>query len=333
MDNWKDEIAPYEGADNRRSVWQLINTVLPFFALWILAYLSLSVSYWLSLVFIIPAAGFLVRIFILFHDCTHQSFFTNRRANEITGIVTGLLTSFPYHQWKHEHAVHHATNSNLGKRGTGDIWTLTVDEYMALPRLKRLVYRFYRHPLTMFGIGPIYIILGAYRYNRKGSSRTERWNTYMTNALLPLIGGLLCWWLGWKSVLLIEGPILYLSAMAGIWLFYVQHQFENTYFEQPEEWDFVRAAMEGSSFYQLPKVLQWMVGNIGYHHIHHLSSRVPNYKLQQLYENHPSLQRVTAVRFFASFQALRFRLWDEQAKRFVAFREVARRRMTNPPSA
>lgn len=320
--NWKKIIAPYEKSNVRHSVWQLFNTLIPFFGLWSLAYLSLSVSYWLSLVFIIPAAGFLIRIFIIFHDCCHHSFFSNRRANAIVGTITGILTCCPYHQWRYTHTVHHATSGNLNKRGTGDIWTLTVDEYLALPPLQRLAYRFYRNPIVMFVIGPIYIFLIDYRFNRKRASKAERINTYITNLGIVGIAGLLSWVIGWQEFLLIQGPIFLLSGMAGVWLFYVQHQFENTYFEKEEEWDYVRAAMEGSSFYNLPKILHWMTGNIGFHHIHHLSPKVPNYNLPQAHYNTPFLQDVPAVGLISSLRSLRYRLWNEQSKKFIGFREI-----------
>jgi len=321
---WKKEIAPFETPDIRRSIWQILNTIVPFLALWCLAYLSMSVSVWLALALAIPAAGFLVRTFIIFHDCCHFSFFKSHRANIVVGTITGLLTFFPYYQWKHEHAVHHATSSNLCKRGTGDIWTLTVDEYVASPKWRRVAYRIYRNPIVLFGFGPIFLFLVEYRMNNKGVGRKERINTHLTNVALLIIMGVLCWTLGWQKVLIIQGAILYISGMAGIWLFYVQHQFEDTYFEHNEDWDFVRAAMEGSSFYKLPKLLQWMTGNIGFHHIHHLSARVPNYKLQKLYEANAALQKVPSVGLLASFKSLRFRLWDEAAKRFIGFKGVAK---------
>jgi omega-6 fatty acid desaturase (delta-12 desaturase) len=317
---WMQELAPYEQPDARRSAWQLVNTIGPFLILWAAAYLTLDISVWLAVPILVVAAGFLVRIFILFHDCTHHSFFKNRKANEWAGIVTGFLTGFPYHQWRREHAIHHATSSNLSRRGTGDIWTLTVDEYTALPWHRRLAYRLYRNPVVMFGFGPLYLILIAYRFNKRGAGFRERWNTRLTNVALLAFFGLLCVLLGWERVVIVEGSILYLSAMVGIWLFYVQHQFEQGYFEQAEEWDYVRAALKGSSFYRLPSVLQWIVGNIGFHHIHHLSPRVPNYNLRRVHNQHAGLRAVTAIGLWGSLRSLRYRLWDEKAKRFRSFR-------------
>lgn len=308
----------------KRSVWQLINTLVPFFALWYGAFLSLSVSYWLTLAFVIPAGGFLIRIFIIFHDCCHKSFFKNRLANEIVGTVTGILTSCPYHQWRHTHSVHHATSSNLNKRGMGDVWTLTVDEYVALSPLKRLVYRLYRNPIVMFGFGPIYIFLMDYRFNRKDAGLKERLNTYVTNLAIVAGVGLMCWIIGWQAFLLIQGPIFLISGMCGIWLFYVQHQFEDSYFENEEEWDYVKAAVQGSSYYKLPKVLHWITGNIGYHHVHHLSPRVPNYYLEQVHNSNSFLQNVQTITLLTSLRSLRFRVWNEQSKKFVGFKEISR---------
>jgi omega-6 fatty acid desaturase (delta-12 desaturase) len=219
--------------------------------------------------------------------------------------------------------VHHATNSNLSRRGTGDIWTLTVDEYLTSSPFRRMVYRAYRNPFVMFGLGPIHIFLIVYRFNRKRAGRKERLNTYATNLGLAGMVGILCWTLGWREFLLVQGPILYLSGMAGIWLFYVQHQFEDSYFEQSGDWDFVTAALQGSSLYKLPKVLQWMTGNIGFHHVHHLGPRIPNYYLSRIHHSLPFLQNVPTIGLFSSLRSLRYRVWDERGKKFVGFREIA----------
>jgi omega-6 fatty acid desaturase (delta-12 desaturase) len=303
-------------------VWQIINTLVPFFLLWYFAYLSLSISYWITIVIAIIAGGFLIRIFIIFHDCCHKSFFKNRMANEIVGTLTGILTCCSYFQWRHSHSVHHATSGNLNKRGTGDIWTLTVEEYVALSPLRRLVYRLYRNPFIMFTIGPIYIFLIDYRFNRKRAGAKERINTYITNLSIVGIAGLLCWMIGWQSCVLVQGPILFLSAVAGIWLFYVKHQFEETYFETEANWDYVKAAMHGSSFYKLPKVLHWITGNIGFHHIHHLSPRVPNYYLEAVHNKNPLLQDVRTITLASSLRSLRFRIWDEHSRKFIGFKEI-----------
>lgn len=320
--NLRKQIAPFENSTMKESVWQIINTVVPYIVLWYLAYLSLSVSYWLALVPIVLATGFLTRVFIIFHDCTHYSFFKSRRANRIVGTIMGVLTIFPFDQWGHEHSVHHATSGNLDKRGTGDIWTLTVDEYLAAPLTLRFAYRFYRNPLVMFGLGPIYVFLLKNRFNRKGAKQKERMNTYLTNVVIVAVIGLLCWAVGWQSFLLVEGTIFLLSGSVGIWLFYVQHTFEDSYFVEDKDWKYVKAAVEGSSFYKLPKLLQFLTGNIGYHHVHHLSPRVPNYKLEEAHNNTPPLQKVPTISLATSLKSLRFRLWDEKRKNFVSFKEV-----------
>lgn len=316
----KKQIAPYEKSTTKASVWQLINTIVPFFILWYIAYQALSVSYLLTLVPAIIAAGLMTRIFIIFHDCTHHSFFKDRRANRIVGTITGILTFFPFDQWGHEHSVHHATSGNLDKRGTGDIWVLTIDEYMAAPLMTRLAYRFYRNPFVMFIIGPIYVFLITNRFNRKGAKKKERMNTYLTNVSLAAIIALLIMAVGWESFLLVQGSIFLIAGSIGIWLFYVQHNFEDSYFEGDKEWEYVKAAVEGSSFYKLPKVLQWMTGNIGFHHVHHLSPRVPNYKLEEAHKNTLPLQNVPTITLSTSLTSLRFRLWDEKNKTFVGFK-------------
>ncbi|MCF6094591.1 fatty acid desaturase [Microaerobacter geothermalis] len=318
----KKGVSLHGKSDRWKSIWQLVNSIVPFVLLWGLTYVSLSISIWITLALAILAAGFMIRIFIIFHDCCHQSFFVGRKANAIIGTITGILTFFPYDQWKNEHSIHHATSGNLCRRGTGDIWTLTTEEYMALSPWRRLGYRLYRNPFIMFGLGPVFLFLVLYRLNRKNASRKERMNTYLTNAALIGLMGLLSWTLGWKEVLLVQGSILYLSGVAGIWLFYVQHQFENTYYERAVEWDYVSAAMRGSSFYKLPTILQWMTGNIGFHHIHHLDPQVPNYLLQQTHESNADLQHVPAIGLRQSLRALRYRLWDESSKRFVGFRDL-----------
>jgi omega-6 fatty acid desaturase (delta-12 desaturase) len=315
-------VAPYEKSNTKSSVKQLLNTLPPFFLFWVAAYMSLSVSYWLTLFFAILASGFVIRIFIVFHDCCHQSFFKSRKANEILGTITGILTMFPYHQWKHSHAIHHSASSNLDKRGIGDMWLLTIDEYMASSRWKRIAYRAYRNPLVMFGIGPIATFVVSYRFNVKGAKRSERINTWVTNISILALYSLLCWAIGWQNFILIQAPIFWISGALGIWLFYVQHQFEDSYFEHEEDWSYVKAAVEGSSYYKLPKVLQWITGNIGFHHVHHLSPRVPNYNLEQAHNAVPPLQHATTVTLAASLKAINFRLWDEENKKFVSFKHI-----------
>ncbi|RKD68135.1 omega-6 fatty acid desaturase (delta-12 desaturase) [Sinobaca qinghaiensis] len=315
-------VAPFEKSDQSKSTKQLFNTLIPFFTLWFLAYQSLSISIWLSLPLSIIASGFVVRTFIIFHDCCHQSFFKSKKANSILGTITGIITLFPFEKWKREHSIHHATSSNLDKRGVGDIWVMTVDEYKEASAFEKFSYRLYRNPLVMFGLGPFYLFLITNRFNRKGPRRKERINTYIINASIVAIYGVMIAVIGWQAFLLVQGPILFVSGSLGIWLFYVQHQFEDSYFEEESEWDFVKAAVDGSSYYKLPKVLQWASGNIGYHHVHHLSPRVPNYNLEQAHESTPPLQQATTITLGSSLKSIRFRLYDEKNKTFVGFREM-----------
>ena len=317
-------VKPYTYADNRRSTLQIFNTILPLMITWTLGYLSVSISNWLALAFAIIAAGLLVRTFIIFHDCTHGSFYHDKKKNDILGTITGVLTSFPYEKWKREHAIHHASSSNLDKRGVGDIWVMTVEEYSQGSTWKRIAYRFYRNPFVMFGLGPLYLILISNRFNEKKVKKKERFNTYIVNILFfAMIIGLIIFQ-GWQAFLLVHGVSLYVAAMLGIWLFYIQHTFEDSYFEEESEWNYVKAAVEGSSYYQLPKFLQWLTGNIGYHHVHHLAPRVPNYHLEEAHEKTPPLQYATTITLKTSLESLKYRLYDPGKKVFITFKEYKR---------
>ncbi|MFD2638118.1 fatty acid desaturase [Piscibacillus salipiscarius] len=318
----KKSMKQFEQSDAKASVWQIINTIPPVFILWYLAYASLSVSIWLSLACTVVAAGFVVRTFIIFHDCGHGSFFKNRKANHIIGTITGIITMFPYEKWRREHAIHHATSSNLDKRGTGDVWIMTVEEYVNASKLERFQYRLYRNPFVMFVLGPLYLFLVTNRMNRKEAKKNEIRNTYLTNVSIVALVTVLILLVGWQSFLMVHLPIMFVSGSLGIWLFYVQHQFEDSYFEDEEEWDYVKAAIDGSSYYKLPRVLQWITGNIGYHHVHHLSPKVPNYNLEDAHESTPPLQQATTITVKSSLKSIRFRLFDETNKKFVSFKEV-----------
>lgn len=321
----KKSVAPFANSDMKSSIWQIVNSIIPFILLWILAYQSLSVSYWLAVPFIILAAGFVIRTFIIFHDCTHGSFFKNPKANRVVGTITGIITHFAFEKWKRSHTIHHATSSNLDKRGTGDVWIMTVEEYAKAGFWERFTYRLYRNPIVMFGLGPLHLFFIDNRFNRKGAKKKERWNTHFITASIAVIYALLIWGIGLVPFLIIQLPILLVSGALGIWLFYVQHQFEDSYFEKEEDWDFVKAAVDGSSYYQLPKIIQWLTGNIGYHHVHHLSPKVPNYNLEKTHEHTVPLQQVTTITLASSFKAVRFRLYDERNKQFVTFKDVKRR--------
>lgn len=316
------DVAPFAKSDTKKSIIQIINTVPPIFILWFLAYQSLDVSVLLTIAFAIAAAFFVIRTFIIFHDCTHGSFFRNKKANSIVGTITGVLTLFPYEKWKREHSIHHASSSNLDKRGVGDIWVMTVEEYENASKFERFSYRVYRNPITLFGLGPLYLVMIAGRFNRKDARKKERMNTYLINVILVVVYAALIALVGWKAFLLIQGVMMFTAGALGIWLFYIQHTYEDSYFEEESEWDYVKAAIEGSSYYQLPKVLQWATGNIGFHHVHHLAPRVPNYNLEMAHELTPPLHQATTITIKDSLASLKYRLYDPVNKKFITFREA-----------
>ena len=317
---WQQLIAKYQRPDTRRSMWQLGNSVIPYLILWYLMYRSLAVSYWLTLALSLLAVGCLIRTFIIFHDCGHGAFFRSRKANDLVGFITGVLTLTPYYKWRREHAVHHATSGDLDRRSAGgEVWTLTVDEYLESPRRTRWAYRFYRNPLVMFGLGPAFVFLVRHRFTNSDVRERERRNVYWTNLGVAGMIALMVATMGIRAYLLIYIPIILISGAIAVWLFYVQHQFEAVYWERHDTWDYVPAALEGSSFYKLPKILQWYTGNIGYHHIHHLSPRIPNYFLQRCHDENPSLAALTPITLLTSLRSLGFRLWDEERRRMVGF--------------
>jgi omega-6 fatty acid desaturase (delta-12 desaturase) len=260
----------------------------------------------------------MVRIFIIFHDCGHGSFFKLRRANDLVGVITGILTLTPYQYWRHNHAIHHATAGDLDRRGVGDVQTLTVAEFVALPKWKRFIYRFWRHPLVLFTIGSFLVFVLFHRFHGANAGRRERWSVYWTNLALAGVMGVLIYLIGWKQYLMIHIPVQLIASSVGVWLFYVQHNFEGTYWERHEKWDFIRAGMQGSSFYKLPAILQWFSGNIGFHHIHHLNARIPNYWLSKCYRENPVFH-VRPLTLLSSLRSLRLRLWDEERRMMVGF--------------
>ena len=319
---WKEVVARYQQPSVKRGVWQILNTLVPYAALWYVMYLTVAVSWWITVPLALLAGAFLVRAFIIFHDCGHGSFFKSRRANDIWGFIMGVLTFAPYHHWRWEHALHHASSGDLDRRGTGDIWTLTVQEYLEASRWKRFAYRLARNPFVLFVIAPLYLFLIKLRFPRKKANRRERESVYWTNlAVLGIATGLSLLF-GLKAYLLLQLVVIMVAGSAGIWLFYVQHQFEGVYWERGEHWDYTTAALQGSSFYKLPKVLQWFSGNIGFHHIHHLSPRIPNYHLEKCHDAEPLFQTVKPVTLLASLKSFTFRLWDEQRRRLVGYRHL-----------
>jgi omega-6 fatty acid desaturase (delta-12 desaturase) len=321
---WRETLAPYAKPHLGRSLLDLATAVLPYLALSVAMYAALSVSYLLVLVIAIPAAGFLVRTFILFHDCSHGSFLASRKANLWLGTVLGLFVYSPFLRWRHDHAIHHATSGDLDRRGGGDVRTLTVSEYQALPSRARLGYRLFRNPLVMFGIGPIVALLVGPRIVAKSARPRMRQSVLGTNVALALLVAALCWLVGWRDYLLIQAPTLLLAGSAGIWLFYVQHQFEDAYWESAEAWTYADAALRGSSYLKLPRVLQFFSGNIGLHHVHHLSARIPNYNLQRAHDENAIFHEVPTLSLGDGLRAVRLKLWDEKHRRMVTFAEARR---------
>jgi len=321
---WSTLVAKYQAANPWQSIWQVVNTLIPFGLLWYLMYLSLAYSYWFTLGLALPAAGFLVRIFIIQHDCGHGSFFKSRKANDFLGSICGVLTFTPYHYWRKSHAIHHASSGSLEDRGIGDIYTMTVQEYLQQSKWGRLKYRLYRHPLLLFVLAPtfLFIVLHRLPFAESKSWRRERASVHWTNLAIAAVVISLSFVIGLKPFLLIQLPIIILAATIGTWMFYIQHQFEDTYYAHGDNWDYTLAALHGSSYYQLPKVLQWFTGNIGFHHIHHLSPRIPNYRLQKCHEENQVFQQVVVLTLWTSLQSIFLSLWDEEQNKLVGFRHL-----------
>ena len=321
---WNEILAPYMKSSYGKAFFQLFSTLALYALGWYLMYRSLAVSYWLTLLIAIPTTGLLVRLFIFQHDCGHGSFFPSRRANDLVGFFLGVLMLTPYKYWRRTHAIHHGGSGDLDRRSFGDIETLTVEEYLALSPGKRFGYRLYRNLFVLLAIGPAFQFLIKHRfpYDIPRSWKRE-WASVMWTNLVAVGLFLVAWKLiGIKSFLMVQLPITLMAGAAGMWLFYIQHQFEDTYWERHEEWSFHKAGIEGSSFYDLGPILHWFTGNIGYHHIHHLASRVPNYKLRQCYRDVPQLHEVTRLGILKSFHCATLKLWDEEVKTLVGFRHL-----------
>ena len=319
---WKEIVEYYQHPSTLRAVWQIVNTFGGYALLWRLMYRSLAISVWLTMPLAILAGGFVVRIFIIFHDCGHGSFFKSRLTNEIVGFIAGVLTFTPFYHWRWEHAIHHASAGHLDKRGTGDVWTMTVQEYLESSPWKRFAYRLARNPVILFVIAPVFVMLVEQRFPSANANPKERSSVHWMNlAILGMIVGMSAIF-GIKAYLLIQVGVIAVAGSAGFWLFYVQHQFEGVYWERGAEWDYTAAALQGSSFYELPKILQWFTGNIGYHHIHHLSSRIPNYNLERCHKAHLMFQGVKPITLLSSLKSLNYRLWDEKLKKLVGFRHL-----------
>jgi acyl-lipid omega-6 desaturase (Delta-12 desaturase) len=320
--SWEKIIMNYNRPDLRKSIWQMCNTFIPYAGMWILMVLSLRYSYWITLLLSFPAAGLLIRLFIIFHDCGHGSFFKSRRANEVVGMIFGILAFTPFYKWHQQHKTHHATSGNLDKRGIGDVWTMTVSEYQQSSKWRRFIYRTFRNPFFLFTLAPVYVILVQNRTTKSSMSPKEKRNVYFTNLMVLIMAVLISLVIGIKSYLLIQLPILVFSHIIGLWLFYIQHQFDEVAWERTEKWDYKSAAIYGSSFLKLPVVFQWFTGNIGFHHVHHLSSKIPNYNLASCHYSHELFRNVKPVVLLATFKALNLSLWDESKQRLISFRKL-----------
>lgn len=318
---WQQAVKPYQQSDLRTSLWQLLTSVAPYFVFSYLAYRALEVSYLLTLVLALLAAGFVMRCFIIFHDCGHGSFFKSRQANDFVGTLMGFITLTPYFAWRHSHAIHHATSGDLDHRGIGDVWTLTYEEYQKLPLLTKIGYRLYRNPLVTFVIGPTleFIVINRFPSFNAAEKPRERNSVWLTNIVIVLFMLIISWAIGFENYLKVQLPIVAFAASAGVWMFYVQHQYENAYWERHENWDFATAAIQGSSYYKLPKLLQWFSGNIGFHHIHHLSPRIPNYNLEECHNENPMFQEAVTLTLATSLKSLRVRLWDEDRHKMMGY--------------
>jgi omega-6 fatty acid desaturase (delta-12 desaturase) len=322
--DWRPLVAEFTRPNSWRAGWQLVTTLALYAATWVLLYFAIAVSWWLALPLVVLGSGLLVRTFIIFHDATHGSFFPSRRANDLVGGLTGVLTFTPYRHWRAEHAIHHGATGDLDRRGVGDVWTMTVREYLASSRWRRFAYRVARHPFALFVVAPFVLFFVLHRFARSSASDAERRSVRNTNlalfAMLCVMGTIF----GFGPYLILQLAILMGAGAIGIWLFYMQHQFEEAYWERHEDWDYTVAALEGSSFLRLPKVLQWFSGNIGFHHIHHLSPRIPNYNLERCHASNTLFSSVRVMTFWSSFRSLRLRLWDEASKKLVSWGQLRR---------
>lgn len=335
---WVEIVRRYQTPHPGKSAWQMVNSLIPFFAIWVLMYFSLRVHYGLTLLLALLNAMFLMRIFIIQHDCGHNAFFKSTKLNNFVGNLLGIITLTPYYHWRKMHAKHHAGSGDLEFRGFGDIDTLTVDEYQALDWKSKLWYRFYRHPMVMFVVGPTLVFAVLHRFPAKlqPGERKERASVYNTNLALLAIFLTLGATLGFKETLIMWIPLTVFSSVIGVYLFYVQHQFEDTYWRWHEEWEYEKAALQGASFFKLPKVLQWFSGNIGFHHVHHLSPKIPNYNLERAHHENEIFQQVETITLWNSFRTIFLDLWDEQSRKLISFRQarqLIKQRSTQPSAS
>jgi omega-6 fatty acid desaturase (delta-12 desaturase) len=323
-EEWKRAIAPYQVPSTWRAVLQIADTLGPIVVLWYLISLSLPVSLWIALPLALLVGALLVRVFIIFHDCGHLSFFRSRLANDVTGFVAGVLTFTPYYHWRWQHARHHATSGHLDQRGIGDVWTMTVQEYLEASRWKRFAYRLARNPFVLFVLAPVYVFVVRQRIPSPRASRRERRSVWWMNLAIAVLVIGMSRWLGMVNYVVLQLVATTVAGAAGIWLFYVQHQFEDAYWERDKDWNYTKAALRGSSYYELPRVLRWLSGNIGYHHIHHLGPRIPNYHLERCHRSARIFESVEPITLLGSLKSLRLHLWDEGLRRLVGFGHARR---------
>lgn len=323
--SWQKIVKPYTEIDNKKSIFQLVNTLIPLVAMWYLTYRSLETSYFVTLGLGLITSFFFIRVFIIMHDLGHGTFFKTRKVRDIVGTLLGVLNLTPYAQWTKEHATHHSTSGNLDKRGHGDVWTVTVEEYQNMTFWEKFGYRVYRNPLITFLIGPMYIFEIRHRFSLSSDGPVERKGIKITNALIAVAILGMVGLVGLKSFLIVHMPILIFSQTLGCWLFYVQHQYEDVYWGKGAQWSYVDAALDGCSYYKLPKIIQWGTGNIGFHHIHHLSHQIPNYNLQRCYEENELFQNAKVLTFWSSLSCAFLKLYDEDTKELLTFREYAKR--------
>jgi len=330
---WKRIVHTFQQPSASRSAWQITNSVGGYLLLWGIMYVTSAISYWLTVPLAILAGGFLVRIFIIFHDCTHNSFFRSRKANEVCGFITGVLCFTPYNHWKWEHTIHHAHAGDLDSRGFGDVWTLTVEEYLRASRLTKLRYRLTRNPVFLFLIVPLVLFFVVNRIPSPKAGVKARRSVHYTNLAIAALAAMLIWIFAWRAYLVIQMTAVFVAAGTGVWLFYIQHQFEGVTWERKEDWNFAHAALQGSSYYRLPRILQWFSGNIGFHHIHHLSPHIPNYNLEDCHKADPLFQRVPPITLATSLKSLNFHLWDEKSRKLVGFSHLKHMRREQQPVA
>lgn len=322
IDDWRPLVEPFQTPSAWRATWQFVTTFGLYAAVWTSLYFAIQYSWWLAVPLIVVGAGLLVRLFIIFHDATHSSFYKSKVANDLVGGFCGVLTFSPYRHWRGEHLIHHGATGDLDRRGVGDVWTMTVQEYLESSRWKKLGYRIARNPIVLFVVAPFVLFLGLHRFSRKGANGLEVRSVRHTNVALFVMLCVMGSIFGFVPYLILQVTMMLLAGSAGIWLFYMQHQYEDAYWERSEDWDYTVAALKGSSFLRLPKVLQWFSGNIGFHHIHHLSPRIPNYHLERCHASNEMFSSVTPMTLWSSFRSINLRLWDEASKKLVGFRHL-----------